>query len=266
MKRTGKTSKLAMSALALGTALAIGVAVSPALSHGWGNESGGQPGVQGNAPQGFGQMMGGQGFGGQGFGGPGFGGQGFGGQGFGGGMMSPNMMRMMQSQGGFGPTGGFGPMGGFGGMNAGFMGGAGQAGIFQALTADADTNGDGAISPQELQTALSAKLKQYDTDGDGSLSLDEFAKLHADLVRAQTVDSFQALDEDGNGKVTAEEFSAPARQFEQMMQLRDKAKSWQNGSGNANPSPKGSPADMMGGAPQPGQATPDTNTMMNNNN
>ncbi len=71
---------------------------------------------------------------------------------------------------------------------------------------------DAAASPKEKQAILQAKLEEFDANGDGSLSIAEFETLHAAAIRELMVDRFQALDNDGDGLVTAEEMKAPASQ------------------------------------------------------
>lgn len=103
---------------------------------------------------------------------------------------------------------GYGPamMGGGHGM----MGrGAGFA-LFDRL----DTDGDGRIGAEEGRAAIRDGFTAYDTDGDGTLTLDEFAPLHAELMRPRTVDAFQRLDADGDGSVTVEDMQAP---FDRML-------------------------------------------------
>lgn len=115
------------------------------------------------------------------------------------------MMRMMH--------GGGDDMMEHGGMFA-MMGGAFPLAAF-------DANDDGKVTPDELRTGLLGALKTHDADGDGTLSLAEFETLHAALTREHTVDRFQALDADGDGKVTADEIAAPTKRMERMMKQRD---------------------------------------------
>jgi hypothetical protein len=168
-------------------------------------------GMGGNA-QGMGMGAGGQGMG--------AGGQGMG-MGGGQGMMPMMMQMMARMHGGMqGGMMGAGAQGG--GMMGGMMGGAGAQGMgmqgmgMQFAQLDADADGDGNVTPEELRNRLQTLLTEYDADGNGTLSLDEFAALHADLIRESIVDRFQFLDDDGDGAVTAAEIVKPAKLLEQM--------------------------------------------------
>lgn len=171
-----------------------------AIAHGsWGNGGGGGPmagqGMMSNQPGGMGMM---------------------GGNGPAGGMgdMDDMMRMMMQMHGQMGPggmMGGAGPGDMMGQIGPGMMGGA-----FEAFDAD----GNGTVNPEELRTGLAAQLKQYDADGDGSLSIAEFETLHSAMIRNAMVDRFQALDENGDGKITEDEMAAPANRMERMQMMR----------------------------------------------
>ena len=71
---------------------------------------------------------------------------------------------------------------------------------------------DKGATTEEKQAILQAKLAEFDANGDGSLSIEEFEALHSAAIRELMVDRFQALDNDGDGQVTAEEMKAPASQ------------------------------------------------------
>jgi len=136
-------------------------------------------------------------------------------------VMQGMMQMMMQMHGGMmgGGMMGTGPgmmdaMGGTGGMG---MMDRDMIGLMQRPMmggATADANGDGTVSPDEAHGQLQALHAEADTDGDGALSLGEFEALHAIIVRDMMVDRFQHLDEDGDGKVTAGEMTAPADRME----------------------------------------------------
>ncbi|NBB70807.1 MAG: hypothetical protein GVY33_10875 [Alphaproteobacteria bacterium] len=112
----------------------------------------------------------------------------------------PGGARMMAP----GPMGG-GPTRCGGGM----MGARPMAGGMMMLFDVIDTDGDGAITPDEARAAMRSRLEAHDADGDGTLSLAEFQTLHAELMRRRIVDHFQFLDDDGDGEVTAEEIGEP---------------------------------------------------------
>ena len=73
------------------------------------------------------------------------------------------------------------------------------------LTAGFDADADGVVTQAELDAGLAALVTKYDADGDGTLSLDEFAGLHAELMRPMTVRAFQWIDADGDGALSAAE-------------------------------------------------------------
>ena len=107
-----------------------------------------------------------------------------------------------------------------GGMMGGGMTGAGPMGggpgmrMFELL----DTDGDGRLGTDEVQTALGERHAAFDADGDGTLALAEFQALHAEFTRPLMVDRFQFLDDDGDGAVTPEEMTRP---FARMMRWMD---------------------------------------------
>lgn len=113
-------------------------------------------------------------------------------------------------------------------VTGGAMPGMGKiAGGLPGMSADlpglgADVDGDGLVTPEELRSRLQSLHGEYDTDGNGSLSLDEFAALHADLIRETMVDRFQFFDADGDGAVTMGEIVEPADRFEQMTAMRER--------------------------------------------
>ncbi len=127
-----------------------------------------------------------------------------------------DMMQMMQMMHGQMMSGGMG-----GGMGGGMMGGAVETAF--------DTDGDGAVSPEELRAGLAAQLKQYDADGNGVLSIAEFETLNTAAIRNLMVDRFQALDEDGDGQITGDEMVAPAARMERMEMMRARATDSANG-------------------------------------
>lgn len=82
-----------------------------------------------------------------------------------------------------------------------------------------DADGDGRVTPAEVQSMLDDRRNRFDADGDGALTLDEFQGLWVATARPRMVDRFQALDADGDGRVTEAEFEARASR---MMRLLDR--------------------------------------------
>ena len=90
-----------------------------------------------------------------------------------------------------------------------------------------DTNGDGKVSQQEIDTVRKELFAKYDTDKDGTLSLAEYQSLWLDLKNMRMVRSFQRLDQDGTASVTEVEFIEP---LSQIVQFKDR-----NGDGFLSP-------------------------------
>lgn len=112
-----------------------------------------------------------------------------------------------------------GQMMGSGMMGSGLMGP--MPGGMMGLMAQLDQDGDGEVTGEEARSALGAKLSDYDADGDGTLSIAEFETLHSAMIREMMVDRFQHLDADGDGRVTADEMTAPADRIERMQKMRE---------------------------------------------
>lgn len=70
-----------------------------------------------------------------------------------------------------------------------------------------DRDGDGKITPEEIDATRADRLTSFDRDGSGTLSLEEYEALWLDAMRERMVDRFQSHDDDGDGQVTVEEFS-----------------------------------------------------------
>ncbi len=91
-----------------------------------------------------------------------------------------------------------------------------------------DLDKDGKVSAAEARSARDTKLKSYDSNNDGRLSLDEYEALWLAKRRAQMVDAFQRLDEDGDAQVTGDEFAASAvdraKRHERVMRMVEKHK------------------------------------------
>lgn len=96
---------------------------------------------------------------------------------------------------------GFGPMGGFG--HGGPMGGLGPLG--HEMLANVDTDGDGALTQEEINAAVNGRFSEFDADRNGSLSLQEFQALWAEITKPVTVRAFQFLDPDGDAAIAKSE-------------------------------------------------------------
>ncbi len=106
-----------------------------------------------------------------------------------------------------------------------------------------DTDRDGKLTQAEIDQARDDRLARFDTDGDGRLSLKEFQALWLDHMRERMVDSFQNLDNDGNGAITGPEYRDP---FASIVAYKDK-----NGDGALE---RGEPRRRSGPARQHGRA------------
>ena len=90
-----------------------------------------------------------------------------------------------------------------------------------------DTDRDGKLTQAEINQARADRLARFDSNGDGRLSLKEFEALWLDHMRERMVDSFQYLDNDGDGAVTGPEYLDP---FASIVAYKD-----QNGDGELEP-------------------------------
>lgn len=77
--------------------------------------------------------------------------------------------------------------------------------MMRELARQADANGDGAISQEEIDIFIQTTVDGGDANGDGNVSLEEFKVIWLQLMDRQVVDRFQSLDQDGDGQITAEE-------------------------------------------------------------
>ncbi|WP_191090235.1 EF-hand domain-containing protein [Histidinibacterium aquaticum] len=80
--------------------------------------------------------------------------------------------------------------------------------------AELDTDGDGALSEDELRAPLMDRFAEADADGDGSLTAEEMVAA-AEAARAERLAErmerlVARLDANGDGVLQAEEFTTPA--------------------------------------------------------
>jgi hypothetical protein len=94
----------------------------------------------------------------------------------------------------------------------------GMMGLHHEMLKDIDANADGALSQQEIDSAIDARFSEVDGDRNGSLSLEEFQALWADITRPVAVRAFQFLDPDGDAAIAKteldERFGAMVSRFD----------------------------------------------------
>jgi hypothetical protein len=93
--------------------------------------------------------------------------------------------------------------GGFGHGGMGMMGGFGE--LRREMLKNVDTNGDGALSQDEINAAVNSRFAEFDIDKNGSLSLAEFEALWAEITKPMAVRAFQFLDPDGDAALSKAE-------------------------------------------------------------
>ncbi len=117
-----------------------------------------------------------------------------------------------------------------------------------------DTNDDGKLSQEEIDSSRAERFGKFDGDGDQSLTLQEYEQLWLDAMRERMVDRFQDLDADGDAKVTAEEFQRPfAKMVRRMDRNEDGVIDRNDFRRHRGMGPGEGPGQMRGpmGAPQP---------------
>ena len=114
---------------------------------------------------------------------------------------------------------------GYGGHGYAMHGGHGHKGgrhgqrRFERLLESYDSNEDGKLTQAEIDAVRAERHTRFDSDNDGSLTLQEYEALWLDAMRERMVDRFQSHDDDGDGRVTAEEFG---ERFSRMVARRDR--------------------------------------------
>lgn len=93
------------------------------------------------------------------------------------------------------------------GEGRGHRGGPGGE-LFRTLFTQADANGDGSVTAEELAALRTAKVAAADANADGNLTLEEFQKIWLELMNPRMVDAFQRLDADGDATITVAELDA----------------------------------------------------------
>ena len=83
--------------------------------------------------------------------------------------------------------------------------GMGMMGVGMQMLRDVDLNADGAIAQDEIDTAITTRMGEFDIDKDNSLSLDEFKALWAAITEPAAVRAFQFLDPNGDASVAKAE-------------------------------------------------------------
>lgn len=108
--------------------------------------------------------------------------------------------------------------GGFERMEGHRSGGMHGGGMF-AMMERYDSNGDGALSRDEVLGARADQFKKFDANKDGVLDLTEYRQLWMEAMNERMVKSFQRQDNDGDGKMTTAEFN---KKFTRMMTWMDR--------------------------------------------
>ena len=110
--------------------------------------------------------------------------------------------------------------GGYDGGRHGMMGGGHKsAERMMHMMERYDSDSDGALTLDEIKTERGKQFKAFDKNADGSLDLGEYQALWADAMRERMVDRFQKHDNDGDGKISEEDFSG---RFLRMMTWMDR--------------------------------------------
>ncbi|WP_162497338.1 EF-hand domain-containing protein [Roseovarius dicentrarchi] len=100
----------------------------------------------------------------------------------------------------------------------------GGHGMMGQIMRQADANGDGAVTQDEIDTFRAGLVANADASGDGDISLDEFQTIYLELTRERMVDMFQKLDADGDGVVTQAEMDKRFGNIVERMDRNDDGK------------------------------------------
>ena len=104
--------------------------------------------------------------------------------------------------------GGHGSYGGDHGMR-GHKRGHGMRHRIKQFAKRYDTDKNGEITQQEIDTNRTDWHKKFDTDSNGTIDLKEFEALWLEAKRRRMTRAFQRLDEDASGMITLEEYTEP---------------------------------------------------------
>jgi Ca2+-binding EF-hand superfamily protein len=101
-----------------------------------------------------------------------------------------------------------------------------QAQQFRDLFLDLDSNHDNVIEPDEVpasaRPAFERLLRRGDDNRNGKLEAEEYKSVLQELrafgeqAKKKAVERFKAMDRDGDGKVSREEFTGPKARFDQL--------------------------------------------------
>jgi hypothetical protein len=101
-----------------------------------------------------------------------------------------------------------------------------KAEAFRELFLELDANRDGAIEreevPESARPAFDRLLKRGDDNRNGKLEAEEYKGVLLELrtfkeqAKKKAVERFKAMDKDGDGKVSREEFTGPTPRFDQL--------------------------------------------------
>lgn len=72
-----------------------------------------------------------------------------------------------------------------------------------------DRNGDRQLTQEAINLGQAEWLANFDRNSDRRIDLNEYSSPWLQAVRNRMVDQFQALDDKGDGKIPADEFTAP---------------------------------------------------------
>lgn len=93
-----------------------------------------------------------------------------------------------------------------------------HGGHIMKMVEEIDTDKNGTLTKAEIDAGQSQRFAEMDSNKDGNLNISEFESQWASQQRNRMVDGFQRLDEDGDGKVTRNEFDAP---LDKLLKHRD---------------------------------------------